>query len=200
MNHIRLAALIGSALCMLAGCAGADRQVNYSSMAAVTQSTGNFAASSRTSKDSGDITSVWMTALSAGGPATLDAATVQNPDTQITGTTTVELDCSNWFSQDIAFRLGYTGTPSASLVGQVWGRTSTTEAWTPLPNLNGDVNMTFTANTVTDATDGTLYYTRVDPILHVVNRMGCNYLRFGVNTAFNGTVTNTSILQAKAVR
>lgn len=191
-------------LAMISGCATreAPERMDAAMFPAVTQSAGNFAATDRTSKSSGvttAISSVWMTAISAGGPAVLDAATIQNPDTSITNSTTIELDCSNWFSKEVAFRLVWSGTPSANLTGTVWGRTSTSEAWTRLTNLNGDVTMTFTPNAALDPTDGTLYYTSVDPVLHVVDRMGCNYLQFGVQVPFNGTVTNTSMLQAKAV-
>lgn len=201
---MRCVVAITALLAVASGCASSapEARMDAAMFPAVTQSAGNFAATDRTAKSSGvttAISSVWMTAITAGGPAVVDAATIQNPETSITNSTTVELDCSNWFSKEVAFRLGWSGTPSANLTGTVWGRTSTTEAWTRLTNLNGDVTMTFTPNAALDPTDGTLYYTSVDPILHVVNRMGCNYLRFGVQTAFNGTVTNTSILQAKAV-
>lgn len=164
-------------------------------IAAVTPS--SFSFGNRTSGDSRILASEWQTAIAAGGPATLDAATITNPTTQITNSTTIELSREGYIGQYIGFRMGYTGTPSVPLVATIWGRTDDSAAWQKLRNLNGDTTMTFTYNTVTDETDGTITYTAVDPLLHVVDPMGCNKIRVGVNTAFAGTVTNTSIVQAK---
>lgn len=199
-----ITSMLALAALSIVGCGTNAHQwedANLSMLPAVTAGNNNIAGSDATSKSiPGSLTSTWITHLSAGGPAVLDAATIQNVDTDIDNATTIELDCGGFFSEEIAFRLGYSGTPSVPLVCTMWGRTSSSEAWMPLTNLNGDFTMVFTPNLSSDVTDGTLYYTRVDPVLHVINRHGCDLIRLGVTTAFNGTVTNTSVVHAKAVR
>lgn len=168
-------------------------------MAIAAVSTGSYSAGDKTTTLPRQyMVTSWLTAVSAGGPATQDAATITNPTTQIVNSTTVELTREGHIGRYGAFRLAYSGVPSANPTVTIWGQTDS-DAWQKLRNLNGDLTMTFACNTALDETDGTLYYTGVDPILHVVDFMGCNKIRVGIQTAFNGTVTNTSLIQAKVI-
>lgn len=150
------------------------------------------------------VSSHWATIVTAGGPATADAATITNPDTEITRAVTLDFIPGDYNNDYVGFRLGYDVTLTAitPMVATVWGQTVTatsTSPWMKLRNLNGDLTMTFTPNTALDERSTSLAYTGVDPLLHVVNRMGCNRIRIGVQTALAGStgVTTSSIVQAK---
>lgn len=176
-------------------------------IAAITTAPSRALYTSNTNQRPVGVSTHWAALTTAGAPATQDAATVTNPDSNISTATHYYFTPSDYQQSRVAFRLGYDVTLTAitPMVGKVFGRTvssdGTTSPWMLLSNLNGDVTMTFTPNTTTDERDSSLAYTRVDPILHVVDRMGCNQIVFGVQTAFAGSTgsTSTSVLYAKEI-
>lgn len=187
-------------LSMLAGCATREAPHIHAGMfMAPTESAGNLANANATSKSPrAYLVSNWITAVSAGGPASLDSATITNPDTQIVNTTTIVLDRSGWIGNAGEFRIGYTGTPTADCVIEWYGKTGTGD-WQRLVNVNGDTAATLTTSSTTDTTNGTMKFSHVDPVLHKVPFRGCDKIMVGIKTAFAGSVTNTAIIQVRPV-
>ena len=154
--------------------------------------------------------SPWTTVITAAGVATADnSGTVTNPALHITLSSRLPFRRNSHGPATLQVRLGYDdgATPSQQLKIVVWGRKQTagnTEAFQRLynkePSPATEVEVT-TAST-TDAEDGTLKYTEVDPRKHAWDVAGCDEFYFQVSQAFNATGGNTTtnaILQAKLV-
>lgn len=143
------------------------------------------------------LSSRWINILDAGGVAIQDAATITNPTTQIDSPTSHIAKRNNFHGTLVKVRLAYTGTPSADPVLVVFGRTGS-DAWQKLYTKNGDGTVTLTTAVATDVTDGTYFYTEVTDD-HTLDCDGCDEIIIGVQTAFNGTVTNTAVVQVKVI-
>lgn len=154
------------------------------------------------------VTSGWVTAITAGGPATRDAATVTSASS-IDGTKKLLLLLPDK-TEYIAVRLGYdtaTTLMGTDCVVKVLGRrnltgtsTNTTDDLAVLRNRNNSSSMTLSASPSTDF-DDTLSYTDVDEYENVVNVKGCNEIVIAVETAFapSDGSTSTCIVQVKVV-
>lgn len=150
--------------------------------------------------------SVWSTAIGAGGVTTLDAATITNPLTEI-GADKLVLSREKHKGTTVQWRLRYnpTGlTVSAPLRVAVFGYTITTEGPQRWTNRNGDNYMMFTPNTTTDErftdSSGTVWaYTAVDPLMHLTDCMACDFFVAGVEQAAAASAGSfaTARLEAK---
>lgn len=143
------------------------------------------------------LTSRWTTAISAGGPATQDAASITNPTTEITASTRRILKRNRMNGTLVMVRLGYSGTPSTDPIVGVWGRTGT-DAWQRLINKSSGTQSTLATVSASDVTDGTLKYTSASED-HTFDCVGCEEILIGVETAFAGSVTADSIIQMKII-
>lgn len=143
------------------------------------------------------LTSRWTVAITAGGPASQDAASITNPTTQITASTRRILKRNKMNGTLVMVRLGYSGTPSTSPIIGVWGRTGT-DVWQRLINKSSGTAPALTTAASTDVTDGTLKYTSASED-HTFDCVGCEEILIGVETAFAGSVTADSIIQAKII-
>lgn len=152
------------------------------------------------------ITAKWQTVMTAGGPAALDATTINSPTSQITASTRAIFSCMGT-GTTILVRLGYDGTLTAitNPVIKVFGRTGAAETWQVLKNRAGGMSSTITLlPTSTDTIDtvaGPLTYTAPDYTTLAFDRLGCEEILIGIETALAGStgVTNTSILQVKLI-
>lgn len=144
------------------------------------------------------ILSPWATVIAAGGPANQDAASITNPDTQITAATTSIIQ-REAIGTLLALSLGYDDalTSITDPIVKVFGRYDENRRWELVPNLAGDLAKAL-ATAATDVADGTLKYTTVNAENHVWNVGAFNQLLVGVETALAGTgSTSNSIIQAR---
>jgi len=145
------------------------------------------------------LTSGWVQAITAGGPATADESRIVNPDGSIDIASRRILKRGGRGGTYLAVRLGYDDglTSITNPKVAVFGRTGT-EAWQRLLSRASADSATLTTSASNDSTDGTLKYTNVDPSNHVFDMMGCDIL-IGVETALNGstTVLTNSIIEVK---
>ena len=142
----------------------------------------------------------WQNVIDAGG-VTQDAATVTNPTSQCTKSTSHIFKRRKGQGSFIRARLGYddglTGITNPKV--KLFGRANSTDAWQLLPNIAGNFQVTMTT-AATDAEDGTLKYTTPDPEDHMWDCDGNDEFIFAVETALAGTgVTNNAILQARII-
>lgn len=143
------------------------------------------------------VSSNWINAIDAGRVATADNASITNPDTQIVNASTHIISRDRHAGTLLKIRLAYTGTPSTDPVLVMFGR-SGVDKWERLINKSDSTTSTLTTAVATDVTDGTLFYTQVTDD-HTFDCNGCDELLIGVQTAFNGTVTTTAVVQAKII-
>lgn len=151
------------------------------------------------------ITAKWQTVMTAGGPAALDAATINSPTSQITAGTRAIFSCMGT-GTTILVRIGYDGTLTAitNPVIKVFGRTGAAETWQVLKNRSGGLSATITLVPTTDTIDtvaGPLTYSAPDYTTLAFDRLGCEEILIGIEVALAGStgVTNTSILQVKLI-
>lgn len=145
------------------------------------------------------VTNVWQTIIDAGGPAVQDAATITNPTTEITETTT-HIFQRKAKGTNMLLRLGYDDalTTITNPVVKVFGRTGN-DVWQLLKTRGGALTGTLTT-AATDVTDGTLLYTTPDWDDTTWDCLGCDEILVGVETALAGTgSTANAIIQAKFV-
>jgi len=142
-------------------------------------------------------TGVWQGVITGGRVATQDAATITNPETEITNAASYNLKRGGR-GTFLALRLAYDDglTSITNPVVKVFGRTSS-DAWQLLKTRASALSATLTT-AATDAQDGTLKYTTPDIETHVWDCFGCEEIIVGVETALAGTgTTANSIIQAK---
>ena len=147
------------------------------------------------------VTSKWTQIIEAGGVASIDAATITNPATQITAATRVLHRRGGAAGTTIRVRLGYDDALSAitNAIVELWGRTAG-QAWQRLRNKAGASSATLTTDTTNDATDGTLKYTDPNQTTHAWDCEGCEEFLVGVTTALAGTgVVTNAVVEAKVV-
>jgi hypothetical protein len=147
--------------------------------------------------------SPWQTVLDPGGPASQDAATITNPTTQVVKASTHLFRCKANGTLVIA-RLGYDAglTGVTSPIVKLFGRYNSSDDWQILQTKAGLITATLTVATSTDVTNGTLKYTTPDQALHTWDRLGCEELLLGIQTALAGGgsgVTSNSIIQLKLI-
>jgi hypothetical protein len=145
------------------------------------------------------LTQNWTTAISAGGPAVQDNASITNPTTQITAATRIPLRRGG-VGTILLLRLGYDDalTTITDPVVKVFGRTGS-DAWQLLKSIASALTATL-PTAATDSTDGTLDYTTPDLSTHAWDCAGCDELLVGVETALAGTgSTANAIIQAKVI-
>jgi hypothetical protein len=153
-----------------------------------------------------DISLGWTTVITAGGPAVQDAATITNPNTQITAATRA-IFRRNGIGRTMLVRLGYDDglTGITSPVVKVFGRTGSSDVWTVLETRSDALTMTLTTVTATDVSDGTLLYTQAGYTPTVGTQscdvLGCEEFLIGVQTALAGATTTTanSVIQVKFI-
>lgn len=146
------------------------------------------------------ITCIWQTIIAAGGPGTQDAATITNPNTQITNSTT-HVFKRGGRGTVFFLRLGYDDglTGITDPVVKVFGRGNSADVWQLLPTEGGALTGTLTT-AATDVTDGTLNYTTCGVLAQAWDCLGCEEIIVGIQTALAGLgVTNNSIIQAKII-
>ena len=145
------------------------------------------------------VASRWYNAISAGGPGVLDAATITNPDTQITDATRTIRQTGGRCSR-VTFRLKRpTGlTVTAEVVMVCFGRTSSDDPWQRLFTLGGASTSTLSTG-ANDVTDGTSVYTDATLEDHTFDLMGCTQFLPGVQQAITVSVGSTALttIQAK---
>lgn len=147
----------------------------------------------------GQVIHEWQNLVDAGGVATQDAASVANPTTQVTNSTSKVVTLERPVGHFVSVSLGYDDglTAITNPAGRLFGRKGSTGRWTLLPNRAGGTDVTITTAT-TDVTDGTLLYTTPDPDEHVWERCGCDQFIWGTQTALAGTgTTSNAVLQIK---
>lgn len=145
------------------------------------------------------VASRWYDAISAGGPGVLDAATITNPDTQITDASRSIRNTGGRCSR-VTFRLKRpTGlTVTAEVVMVCFGRTSSDDPWQRLFTLGGASTSTLSTG-ANDITDGTNLYTDATLEDHTFDLMGCVQFVVGIQTALALSVGSTALttIQAK---
>lgn len=145
------------------------------------------------------LTQNWTTAISAGGPAVQDSASITNPTTQITADTRVLLRRGG-VGTSLILRLAYDDglTSITNPVVKVFGRTGN-DVWQALRNKSGSLTTTLTT-AATDTTDGTLLYTNPAFDTEAIDCLGCDEILVGVETALAGTgTTSNAVIQAKII-
>jgi hypothetical protein len=144
-------------------------------------------------------TSGWETAISAGGIATQDAATITNPSTQIGAT--AQILRRGGKGTLLVVRLQYDDGLSSITdpVIKVFGRTGT-DAWEVLKTIASTPALTYTvATNASDTTDGTDKFS-IPSYANAFDCLGCEEIVIGVETALAGTgTTSTAVLQAKFI-
>lgn len=144
-------------------------------------------------------TSFWETAISAGGIAVQDAATITNPSTEIASTATILKRGGK--GTLLVVRLQYDDglTSITDPVIKVFGRTGS-DMWEVLKTRASTPAITFTVTTgANDTTDGTYLYT-LPSYVDAFDCLGCEEIVIGVQTALAGTgTTNTAVLQVKFI-
>lgn len=147
------------------------------------------------------MTARWNTVIDAGGLDDADAATITDPDAEITTSNRHILNRQGKGTL-LLLRAVYDDGVSGvtSPVVQVFGRADDSEPWTCLANKAGDFKVTITFDTTNDASNGTLNFTNPDWTNHVWDCQGCEQLLVGVATAASGTGTfTTAYLEAKVI-
>lgn len=157
-----------------------------------------------------NLSTPWITAVTAGGPAATDNSTnrILTPIASITAATRRAVSVPPWATH-ILIRMGYdatTNTISASPVVQVFGFDSETIA-APFVQLQNEAGtpaeeVTLTGVVADDMSDGTYKYTEVLQTVHRLNLLGSRVVLVGVKTAFavsGGGTAATSFIQIKAV-
>lgn len=148
------------------------------------------------------LASQWVDAVTGGGPAVQDAATITNPTTQIVNSTSRIISRDKNAGSTIAVRLAYdqgAGTLTPPVI-KLFGRANSGDAWQPLYSLSGNLTATLT-DAATNVTDGTFKYTTPHATDHYFDTAGCDEFLVGVETALaagSGIVTNSKI-QLKAI-
>lgn len=142
--------------------------------------------------------SLWVTAVGAGGPATADNASITNPTLEIVAATTVILNRDARLGTTIKARLQYdTGmTGITSPVIKLFGRTTDPStkipnAWQALYTLSGNLTATL-ATAATDVDDGTYKYTNPTNLDNAWDCDGCDEILVGIQTALSGTGTTSN--------
>lgn len=145
------------------------------------------------------ITSPWTTAISAGGVASADAATITNPASSITASTRQLLSASKKAGTRLIFRLkrATANANSTPITYSVYGRYSSSFAWEQLRNRAGTTASTIAPDDTNDLTDGTYKYTLPDLQYDYWDRGSCNEFLVGVTTAYTGTTTTTAVFEVK---
>ncbi|TXH58991.1 MAG: hypothetical protein E6Q97_00850 [Desulfurellales bacterium] len=141
----------------------------------------------------------WQTLIAAGEVATLDAATLTNPDTQIASTRApIKLlgggtNLLVRLKYDVGFAL------TTNPVIKVFGRTGT-DGWMPLVNQAALTLTTLVIDTTNDTSDGTFKYTTVYVSLQAMDLLGCQEIVGGVTTALSGVgTTSNAVVQFKVI-
>lgn len=145
------------------------------------------------------LTSNWIQVLDANGPATLNNATITNPTTQITTSTTHPLSTQG-VGTLLVLRLVYDAglTSITNPTVKVFGK-SGASAWSLLQTKAGALNAAITTAS-TDVSDGTFKYTTPDLTNIAWDMQGCDTILVGVEVALAGTGTvSNSLIQAKII-
>lgn len=147
------------------------------------------------------MTAIWQTIIDAGGPAVQDAATINNPDSQITAATR-HIFQRKGKGTNLLLRLKYdsTLTTITSPVVRVFGR-SGGEQWQLLVSRGGNNQETLTVDTTNDSRNGTFSWTTPSFSVHAWDCLGCEEFLVGVQTALAGSTgsTATATIEAKII-
>lgn len=151
------------------------------------------------------LTSDWGVLLPPGVVAIQDAATVTNPESDVTASTSRIVTLPEVIGTTLLLSMGYDKnlTVSTSPVVVVFGRRSfngSVGRWMLLPTITGLRTITLTAASTTDTNDGALKWTQVVTAATAVDLLGCNEVVVCVQTALAGTgVTGTARVEGKVI-
>jgi hypothetical protein len=141
----------------------------------------------------------WQILIAAGEIATIDAAALTNPDSQIAATREpIKLLGGG---TNLLVRLKYDAgfALTTSPVIKVFGRTGT-DAWMPLISQAGIALVTLVIDTTNDTSDGTYKYTTFYVSLQAMDLLGCQEIVAGVTTALAGVgTTSNAVAQFKVI-
>lgn len=150
-----------------------------------------------------DVFCPWQTIIDAGGATVQDAATITNPDTNITASTRhiyQKNQNSPSLGRFLQARLRYDDGISAatSPIVVCFGRAKDGVAWTPIKTRGGDRTATLTIDQTYDVQDGTYGYTTPDASDSTWETTGFDEFILGIETAFAATgTTTTALIQAR---
>lgn len=151
----------------------------------------------------------WNTAITAGGVATADAATITNPHSEIRSDRKV-IDASNLDFDYVVMSMLYDPTltgitdPNAVLFGAAADKVGNTGEYSPVNNRNNARSASLAcapaSDTKTEA--GTLARTAVDNQAHVFPRRGNSKFFVGIEQALAGSTgsTATALVQLAFVK
>ena len=147
--------------------------------------------------------SQWVTIIDNGGMETQDAATLTDPDTDITGATThIFVAGGRGSTLLLRMKLDDAVISSTDPVIRVYGRHSSADKWDAIPNSNSTPSITSAIVTTeaTDVSDGTDNWTTVT-VDTTFPMLGCDEFLVGVQTvlAVSGGDATLVSLEAKVI-
>jgi len=156
----------------------------------------------------GSVTSGWTTAIDAGGMDTLDDATLDSPDTQITDSTRHLIQKPKRGGTIIRLRMGYDRTttaittdPTINVFGRVQG--SGASGWQALRNEDGNIDVAMTTDPPNDTDDGsTFQFTVPSRTAHSWDTDGNDEFLVGTTVILAGITggnINLAFLQVKII-
>lgn len=146
------------------------------------------------------MSAAWQTVIDPGGVTVQDAATITNPDTQITASTRHKL-LRGARGTSLLLRMRYDDalTVTTAPVVKVFGKSSGDVAWQLLKTRAAALNATLSVNAA-DTTDGTDKFTIADFDTLAWDCLGCDTFLVGIETALAGTgTTSTATIEAKLI-
>lgn len=133
----------------------------------------------------------------AGGVTVQDAATITNVETQITAATRrgfLKAGAASIMQLFVSYSSGLTAITSPKV--KVFGKTEIS-GWRVLKSKAGATNVELTMVVASDATDGTLSISTIDPSTQTWDLFGCTEVVVGIETALAATgTTSTATIQA----
>jgi len=149
------------------------------------------------------LTSNWVTPIGPGGMGDADAATITNPDTQITVAQRAFLSREGKHGTTLKVRLKYDAAASGSFTApriKLFGRTGS-GPWEILRTKSGANSRTLELDIAGDATNGTHKWTTPDDLEDAFDVQGCDIILIGVERALAHQTGNAALatLEAKVV-
>ncbi len=146
--------------------------------------------------------SSWVTIRDAGDMDVADAATITDPDAEITNATTHILKTGGR-GETLILRMKYDdgNTSSTDAVVKVFGRHSSADtAWTLLENKAAApaINVTMVTAETTDTSDGTDNWTRVSGTSVAFDLRGSDEIIVGVETAYAVSAGDAALASLEA--
>ena len=150
---------------------------------------------------SADLRATWVVIREAGDMDTADAAPIDDPDADITNSTTRALNTGGRGTK-LLLRMRYDDgdTSPTDPIVKVFGRHSSNDTqWMNLSNETPAIVGTLVSAVTTDTTDGTDKWTTVLPAA-IFPLLGCDEILVGVQTAYAATGNAAlALLEAKII-